>query len=55
MGQKTGFLTPISWKITPAKEKERKKRERKEKLTFYIGYFSFWLTLTQDSQQCPQI
>ena len=48
------FLRPISWKITTAKEKEREKRESKEKL-FYIGYFNFWHTLTQVSQECPQI
>ena len=29
-GQKTGFLRPISWKITPAKEKERKNRKAGE-------------------------
>ena len=29
-GQKTGFLRPISWKITPAKEKERKNRKSEE-------------------------
>ena len=29
-GQKTGFLRPISWKITPANEKKRKNRKSEE-------------------------
>ena len=51
-GQKTGFLDPISSKITLTNKKERRKRmseEEKEKsngftLSFYDGYFgdSFW-------------
>ena len=54
MGQKTGFFAPDKLENHTSEGKgEEKKREEGE--TFYIGYFSFWLTLTQDSQQCPQI
>ena len=54
MGQKTGFFAPDKLKNHTSEGKgEEKKREEGE--TFYIGYFSFWHTVTQDSQQCPQI
>ena len=54
MGQKTGFFAPDKLENHTSEGKgEEKKREEGE--TLYIGYFSFWHTLTQDSQQCPQI